>query len=176
TGRAPTGPARLRRREAAGTNLILTAALIVAAGTAAALIHRGATATPTPTTVASGPLVPGDNATFVADLTIPDGTTVDVGQRFVKTWKIRNSGTVPWHHRYEQRQGLRQGKGLWWTPDRVPVPDTLPGADTIIRVTVVAPDLPGSCRVDWKMTDSQDRLFFPNLTDGIYFVVNVVNP
>lgn len=35
-------------------------------------------------------------ADFMGDLTIPDGTKVQPGTKFVKTWKIKNSGNIPW--------------------------------------------------------------------------------
>jgi hypothetical protein len=52
----------------------------------------------TPTTDCSSgdPPAPIDDATFVSDVTIPDGTHVVDGVSFVKTWRIRNSGTSTW--------------------------------------------------------------------------------
>ena len=35
-------------------------------------------------------------ATFVADVTVPDDTVYDKEEDFVKTWRIRNSGTCRW--------------------------------------------------------------------------------
>lgn len=35
-------------------------------------------------------------AHFMGDLTIPDGTKVQPGTKFVKTWKIKNSGNISW--------------------------------------------------------------------------------
>jgi hypothetical protein len=35
-------------------------------------------------------------ATFQADVTIPDDTRVEIGQSFVKTWRIRSTGTCDW--------------------------------------------------------------------------------
>ncbi|HRI57933.1 MAG TPA: NBR1-Ig-like domain-containing protein, partial [Anaerolineae bacterium] len=37
-----------------------------------------------------------DDAAFVADVTIPDGTEVVAGTTFVKIWRLRNSGTSTW--------------------------------------------------------------------------------
>jgi|GEM_PF-921843 len=33
---------------------------------------------------------------FVTDVTIPDGTVVNVGESFTKTWRLENSGTCSW--------------------------------------------------------------------------------
>ena len=37
-----------------------------------------------------------DDAKWVADVTVPDGTQMSPGQDFVKTWKIRNTGSCTW--------------------------------------------------------------------------------
>ncbi len=37
-----------------------------------------------------------DQATFVNDVTIPDGTSVTPGSSFKKTWRLRNSGSCQW--------------------------------------------------------------------------------
>jgi murein DD-endopeptidase MepM/ murein hydrolase activator NlpD len=47
-----------------------------------------------PTTTCSDGTVPGiDDAVLVADVTFPDGTEVVSGVPFVKTWRLRNTGT-----------------------------------------------------------------------------------
>lgn len=122
--------------------------------------------------VASPPLVPGDNDEFVADVTIPDGTSVRVNQRFVKTWAIRNTGTVTWRDRFLQRQGPLDAPALCTSVPRVAVPLTTPGQQAEISVTFTAPSAPGSCRVDWKMTDGNGRAYFPG-KGGLYVLVNV---
>jgi hypothetical protein len=35
-------------------------------------------------------------ADFLYDVTIPDGTRVQPETRLMKTWRIRNAGTVKW--------------------------------------------------------------------------------
>ncbi len=59
-----------------------------------------ATPTSTPTNV-SGDAKPAeasctDVASFSDDITIPDGTVIKVGEKFVKTWRVRNEGTCVW--------------------------------------------------------------------------------
>ena len=36
------------------------------------------------------------DAAFVSDVTVPDNTTVAAGEAFTKTWRLRNTGVVPW--------------------------------------------------------------------------------
>ena len=35
-------------------------------------------------------------ATFVADVTIPDGTYINPGASFTKIWRLKNTGTCAW--------------------------------------------------------------------------------
>jgi hypothetical protein len=46
------------------------------------------------------------------------------------------------------------------------------GQDALISVPFTAPSLPGSCRVDFKMTDRNGRLYCP-YEGGVYVIVNV---
>ena len=63
---------------------------------------RPATVTPTSypsSTPQEEPTAPVDctyHATFVTDVTIPDDTRLAPGTEFVKTWRLRNSGTCDW--------------------------------------------------------------------------------
>jgi hypothetical protein len=133
--------------------------------------NQGPSATPPP---ATGTLVPGDTSQFVADITIPDGTTVKVGQRFTKVWEIKDSGTVAWHGRYLRRANLPADNGACVTPPEVPVPDTAPGTDVMVSVPVVAPTSPGTCWAGWKMVDDRGNYLFPG-SRPVYFVVTVAN-
>ena len=49
--------------------------------------------------------IPDDASTFVADVTVPDGTIMPPFFEFEKIWRIRNSGTVPWVGRWLARRG-----------------------------------------------------------------------
>jgi hypothetical protein len=42
-----------------------------------------------------------NNLTFIADVTIPDGTVFDGGEDFEKTWRVQNSGTCMWDEGYK---------------------------------------------------------------------------
>lgn len=48
----------------------------------------------TPIGTASGPLC--NDAVFIADVTVPDGSEMNPGQDFEKVWAIQNSGTCTW--------------------------------------------------------------------------------
>lgn len=134
-----------------------------------------------PTAVAAEPsgepaavLVPGDDTRFIADVSIPDGSTVRTGAQFTKVWEIENSGTVRWVGRSLERIGPSDAEGLCRTPARIPIATTQPGARIRIEAVHVAPDGPGTSRTDWKMVDHLGRYCFPRKR-GLYCIVHVVD-
>lgn len=118
------------------------------------------------------PVFTGDRSRFVKDLSVPDGSIVRVNERFVKKWEIANVGTIPWVDRYLVRQGPAQARGRLRSDERTPIPRTLPGENCVIAVELVAPDMPGSCYAEWKMTDTAGRILLPN-QKPVYVSVDV---
>jgi hypothetical protein len=54
-------------------------------------------------TTGTSPTLPAstaDNAKFVSDVTVPDGTIYWKGETFTKSWKIQNTGTTTWDSSY----------------------------------------------------------------------------
>lgn len=95
-------------------------------------------------------------ASYMADLTIPDGTVIQPGDTFVKTWRIRNSGETTWGVGYTLAFfGNEQMGG----PDSVPLPQAKPGDIVVISVTLKAPDAAGEHRSTWKGRDPQGKFF-----------------
>ncbi|HRQ24959.1 MAG TPA: NBR1-Ig-like domain-containing protein, partial [Anaerolineales bacterium] len=41
-----------------------------------------------------------DSAAFVSDVTVPDNTNLDKSEAFVKTWRVKNTGTCAWTDKY----------------------------------------------------------------------------
>jgi hypothetical protein len=119
----------------------------------------------------TAPSITTDSSSFIRE-TFPDGSPVRINEQFTKTWELRNTGSVVWRDRYLTRQAPGGALDLCSSPSRVPIPTTLPGQDIEISVPVTAPSLPGSCRVDWKMTDANGKPFFPGIT-SLFFLVNV---
>jgi hypothetical protein len=118
--------------------------------------------------------MPGDASEFVRDVSIPDNTQVRVGQQFVKTWEIRDTGSVRWTDRYLQRVGGSETTADCRTPARVPVPATEPGGTVQIAVPVNPQGPPGVCKVYWKMVDEAGAQVMPSARP-VYFLV-VVTP
>jgi hypothetical protein len=108
------------------------------------------TPTPTPTRPPSTPAKPcHDNAIFVSDVTVPDGTVFEPGTAFNKTWRLKNTGTCTWDTRY---QLVFVGGAKMDAPDAVNVPQVVPPGGTVdITVPMVAPQQPGTYQGYWRM-------------------------
>ena len=105
--------------------------------------------------------ISGDASTFIDD-TIPHGTLMKPGEVFTKTWRIRNSGTVPWNGRHLERQGPLTGPGLITSPRFAAIADTEPGEITDLSVPLKAPGYDCSSIAYFKMIDSDGALCFPD--------------
>ena len=118
------------------------------------------TATSPPTQEQPSPTPPPaaclNNATFVADITVPDETPFRPGDTFEKIWRMRNSGTCPWDSRYAWV--FESGEAM--TARRaVEVPPTVPGADADIAVPMTAPAQPGRYTGRWRMQGPDGQFF-----------------
>ncbi|MBN2392063.1 MAG: hypothetical protein JXR84_15150 [Anaerolineae bacterium] len=102
------------------------------------------TETPTPTNTPTKTLTPTpepDNcwdAAFVSDVTIPDGTQLDPGETFTKTWAIRNTGVCTWTDiTLKYKVGAEMGVSTV-----IDVPQTAPGEIVEISIVLTAPRVP----------------------------------
>ena len=113
---------------------------------------------PTPPPGESGPppSLTEDSATFLSDITIPDGTVLSSGQPFTKIWQFRNTGTTTWSSGYEL---VFTGSSQMRAPGAVSVPTTSPGDTVDIAVTMQAPATPGTYQSTWQMRNPQGVFF-----------------
>jgi len=94
---------------------------------------------------------------FVDDVTVPDDTEFAAGDSFVKTWRIRNSGTCTWSVDYSL---VFTGGDHMGAADSVPLPSKVePGSTVDISVTFSAPSTDGSYRSDWQLQTPGGRVF-----------------
>jgi transcriptional regulator with XRE-family HTH domain len=118
--------------------------------------------------------IPGDASTFVADVTVPDGTIMPPYFKFEKIWRIRNSGTVPWNGRWLARRGAPAGHGIPHSQHRVPIPETPCGEEVDIAVQVMSQPLAGASQAHWKMVDVNGWECFPDrYPDGLVLSIEV---
>jgi hypothetical protein len=72
-------------------------------------------------------LASGDKSRFIRDVTIPDGSILQPGERFEKVWEIQNVGSTPWRDRSLRRIGACSGPGRLISDPLYPIPATKPG-------------------------------------------------
>ncbi len=107
------------------------------------------------------------NAAYDADVTIPDDTSVAAEQGFVKTWRLRNTGTCPWESGFQFT--FIMGDAM--TDSRsVEVAPTAPGATVDVSVPMTAPATAGAYTGIWSMQSLDGTLF------GARLFVKVVVP
>jgi hypothetical protein len=105
-----------------------------------------ATGTPVPgVTAAAGCTL---NAAWVADVTVPDNTQFAPGTAFVKTWRVRNSGTCDWEAGTQLAFASGDQMG---GPASVSVTATVAGGETDISVNLTAPASPGTYKGNWQL-------------------------
>ena len=102
-------------------------------------------------------------ATFIKDVTIDDGSTLEPGQYFTKVWRIQNVGTCTWKDGYQFvfASGDRMGGVLSQPLVSGHVP---PGSTIDVSVQLRAPEESGSYRGYWRFQDSKGGDF--GLTSG----------
>ncbi|XP_074316234.1 protein NBR1 homolog [Silene latifolia] len=102
----------------------------------------------------------GFDSRFVMDVNVIDGTTMAPSTPFTKTWRMQNTGSVPW------TRGLRC---QWICGDRfspsdsveiqVPLTGVNVASEINISVDFIAPDLPGRYVSYWRMADPSGHQF-----------------
>lgn len=112
---------------------------------------------PSPTATPSiTPATECDRAVFVNE-TIPDETVFNPGQRFVKTWILRNAGSCTWKTGYKLVYVSGNALGA---PESVALPEIVePGQDVAISVNLKAPDIIGSYKGYWALKNAQGERF-----------------
>ena len=129
------------------------------------------TPSPSPTITQSGPSTPtpiAERAEFISDVTIPDGTIMAPGQTFLKTWRLKNTGTLAWTTAYY----LVYFGGEKMGATEAPLPqEVLPGRTVDLSIQLIAPKIPGRYRSYWKLRDPNGNLFgISTLADTAFYV------
>lgn len=119
----------------------------------------------------------GMGSSFVQDINYPDYSVVFCGQHFTKAWAVRNTGTEPWENLYLECQDQpfeisNVQVGLQPQEKRVAVPAAEPGETVEFKVNLKAPDLPCTVKSEWRLTDAEGNLIFPQKAP-LYCLVKV---
>ncbi|HJR80753.1 MAG TPA: NBR1-Ig-like domain-containing protein [Anaerolineales bacterium] len=108
-----------------------------------------------------------DSMQFVADVNIPDNTNMAPGQDFLKTWRVKNTGSCPWGDGYELVYADYAND-----MDGQPQPLTevvQPGQEVEISVQFTAPSEIGEYLSAWQMQNPAGVTF-----EDIIFVKIIV--
>ncbi len=105
-----------------------------------------------------------ENATFLGDVTVPDGTVVAPGQTFVKTWALENTGTCQWTttDNLALVNGAPMGASQTALAANVGV-----GQTANLSVNLTAPVTPGNYTATWRLKDAAGNYFGDVVTVAI---------
>lgn len=142
----------------------------------------GATETPFPT-YTPYPLIPPtpteklpcERAFFIKDVTIADGSKLNLGESFEKTWRIRNDGHCPWSTEYSF---IFAGGDDMQAPASIALPHAVaPGQEVDLTLPLVAPATLGTYKANFKLQNPSGGQFgIGNAQEAIYALINVVEP
>lgn len=115
---------------------------------------------PTATTVvtANGSFSVQDSATFVEE-NYPDNSVFTPGQAFVKTWKIKNTGSLTWTTAYQLILFTFPLGDALSSPAQINFPqETAPGKTVSLSLPLVAPETPGTYSVYWVIRNESGEM------------------
>uniref|UniRef100_A0A3B4V0W2 NBR1 autophagy cargo receptor b n=1 Tax=Seriola dumerili TaxID=41447 RepID=A0A3B4V0W2_SERDU len=102
-------------------------------------------------------VVPAMTAAFL-DENLPDGTRLRPGTKFIKYWKMRNTGSTSWSTDTKLKfmwGNLAVGSGDRWR--EVSVPFLQPGQVGIVSIALCAPALEGSYTSHWRLAHAGEQ-------------------
>ena len=137
------------------------------------------TLTPIPTRTPFVPTVvpvqlPCDQAGFVRDVTIPDGTLLQPGRSFVKTWRLSNTGTCLWTADYALV--FLNGSVMGGPAVQRLNATVRPGESLDVSVNLVAPQSKGVYSGNWMLRNAQGVLFGLGGSNAPFYVRVEVRP
>jgi len=99
-----------------------------------------------------------DRTHFVSDVNYPDGTEVEAGVEFTKTWRLQNTGTCTWNSDYaivfERGDAMEASPSTPFSADPVP-----PQGEVEVSVAMKSPDAPGTYQGYWRLRDKAGLKF-----------------
>jgi len=114
------------------------------------------TNTPGPVTVTVPPST-CDKVQYISDVNIPDGTTLQPGAQFTKTWRLKNVGTCAWTKSYQL--AFFSGTQMGAASSAAFPKDVAVGETVDISINMVAPSAAGSYRGYWMFKNANGALF-----------------
>ena len=121
-------------------------------------------------TFSAPPTLVCDQAQFIRDVTIPDGTIFAPGATFTKTWRLKNAGTCTWSG---YSLVFDSGDSMGGTSP-TPIGTVSPNQEIDLSINLTAPTTVGSYRGYWRIRNASGVLI-PVLggTQGKSFFVDI---
>ena len=111
-----------------------------------------------PAPQAASALAACDAAQFVADVTVPDGTSYAPNATFQKIWRLKNVGTCTWGAGY--KVAFLNGTQMSASPIVQALPATVaPGYTVDVAVNLTAPASAGTYRGNWMLVNASSSYF-----------------
>ncbi len=98
-----------------------------------------------------------DKAQFIDDVTIEDGTEMDPNEAFVKTWRLKNTGTCSWTTSYAVV--FSSGEQMSGPSAQALTGNVNPGQTVDISVNLKAPASNGTYKGYWKLRNAAGVTF-----------------
>ncbi|MBV6449422.1 MAG: hypothetical protein MHPDNHAH_00132 [Anaerolineales bacterium] len=97
-----------------------------------------------------------DNAIYLSDVTIPDGTILTPGASFTKTWSLQNTGTCTWTTSYS----IVYQSGDEMSGSTTSLSDSVgSGGSVEVSVDMIAPTTVGSYTGYWRLQNASGTAF-----------------
>ena len=109
-----------------------------------------------------------NDARFVEDLSIPDGTVAAQEEVLDKRWAVLNAGTCDWSAGYRL---VRIDEGLIEAPEELALYPARAGETGVWSVQLTTPKQPGDQRASWQAQAPDGSLF----GDPVFVLVEVVS-
>jgi hypothetical protein len=110
-----------------------------------------------PTATPTQKPIPCGWAQFVSDVTVADGSQFTGGQKFTKTWRLKNIGICTWTKDYALV--FVDGNAMSAPASISLKGDVRPGETVDLSVELVAPNTQGSYKANWILRDGSGKLF-----------------
>ena len=127
------------------------------------------TNTPVPTQATATSVLPTNSCfslAFLSDVTIPDNTEMAPGEKFTKTWQVRNNGSCVWEAGFKLT--FSGGNSLGGA-SLILTKAVGPNTTTNLSIFMTAPSTAGNYQSNWRMSDSAGTFF----GDEMYAVIKV---
>jgi uncharacterized protein YkwD len=137
-------------QETAQANFVTATLVPTKEGFVPATLTRAPEATQTLTLASPAPAGCTDSAVLLRDVTIPDNTQVNPGEKFTKTWEFQNNGTCPW---VNYTLGFAAGDQMN-APLSAPIQTSMPGGKVNVSVELTAPSSNGTYTGYFTLNDA----------------------